>query len=116
MEELLATSLHSSFPPALTQGQVPLLALKHLGAEGVGNPVGGKEQSSHSLHGMCGFRFRTAAFSGLVFRPSETSPSVFHYKNRCMDSVTDQTFFVQYGYVIHSGIVTACAVEGITTT
>lgn len=45
MEEWLATSPHSSAFPR----QVSSLALKHLGAEGAGSAVGGKEQSSQHL-------------------------------------------------------------------
>eukprot|EP00961_Rhodomonas_salina_P166867 2248923-Rhodomonas_salina.1 len=54
-----------AFKPALTPGQVPSLPLKHLGVQGAGSQVGGKEQS-HSLHRTRRFRFRTTTFSSFV--------------------------------------------------
>eukprot|EP00961_Rhodomonas_salina_P025898 350084-Rhodomonas_salina.1 len=65
-----------AFEQALTPGQVPLLALKHLGVQGAGTPVpvGGKlEEQSHRLCRTRRFRFRTTAFSGFL-RPSSVLP------------------------------------------
>ena len=79
-----AAKLHSfklpkkiAFEPALTpaSGQVPSLALKHLGAEGAGSSVEGNlKEQSHRLRRTRRFRFRTTAFSGLVLRPSSVLP------------------------------------------
>eukprot|EP00961_Rhodomonas_salina_P067884 911479-Rhodomonas_salina.1 len=63
MEELpgLATS---PFPLVLTPGQVPLLALKHLGAEGAGSQVEGtRKEQSHCLRRMQQSRFRFPSLS-----------------------------------------------------